>query len=258
MRHLLGQWTIDRYFARGLGPRTEAVLRTHLVGCGPCSDRYRRHLLAEALLPGGDGLAEERLWRGIRQGAAPPVHLRRAWVPLLLVGAAAALLLVIPRPRGPGERGGSAGALAPPAIHLYRVEGPGRAAPVGERIARGDALVLAYSNPAAVYDHLMVFAVDQRYQVHWFYPPFLRPDEDPAAIPIARGRAGVELGEAISHDFAPGKLRVYSLFLDRAEHVSRIEALVGAALAAQQAPLEREVLLPIAGHQQTRLLEVTP
>jgi hypothetical protein len=256
MRHLLGRWAVDRYFTRGLGARAEATLRGHLSGCGPCSARYRRHLLAESLLPGAEALAGERLWRGILQAGAP-VSARRIWVPLLLAGAAA-LFLLIPRPRPPAERGAGTGALAPPSIHLFRVEGPGRAAPVGERIARADALVLAYSNPTRVYDHLMVFGVDERYQVHWFYPPFLRPGDDPAAISIAQGRAGVELGEAINHDFVPGKLRVYALFLDRAERVSRIEAVVGATLAGPRAPLEREVLLPVAGHQQTRLLEVTP
>jgi hypothetical protein len=258
MGHLLGQWAVDRYFTRGLGPRAEAGLRAHLRGCHRCNHRYQRHLLAESLLPEGERLAGERLWRGI--GRARPAAPARLWLALGLAGAAAALLLLVPRFRSePAERGGARGSLVPPAIHLYRVEGPGRAAPVGARIAANDALLLAYSNPGPVYDHLMVFAVDQRYRVHWFYPAYLRAEEDPTAIPIARERAGVELGEAISHDFTPGKLRVYALFLDRALRVSRIEALVAATLAAPGAPLEREALLPVAGaHQSTQLLEVSP
>jgi len=259
MGHLLGQWAVDRYFTRGLGPRAEAGLRTHLRGCDRCSHRYRRHLLAESLLPEGEALAGERLWRGIR-GARAVSPSRPAWVALVLTaGAAAALLLLIPRLRTePVERGGAGAPPVPPALHLYRVQGAG-AAPVDARIARSDALLVAYSNPGEVYDHLMVFAVDHRYRVHWFYPPFLRAEEDPVAIPIARGRSGVELGEAISHDFAPGQLRVYALFLDRPERVSGIEALVGATLAAPAAPLGQEVLLPLGGaYQATRLLEVEP
>jgi hypothetical protein len=138
------------------------------------------------------------------------------------------------------------------------VEGPGRAAPAGDRLAPGDALVLAYSNPGPVYDHLMVFAVDQRYRVHWFYPAFERPGDDPAAIAIERGRAGVELGEQISHDYAPGKLRVFALFLDHPLPVSRIEARVAEALAGPRLPLEQEVPLWPGAFQQSQLFEVTP
>jgi hypothetical protein len=101
----------------------------------------------------------------------------------------------------------------------------------------------------------MVFAVDGQYRVHWLYPAFERPGEDPQAVAVARGRSGVELGEEISLPFVPGPLRIYSVFLDHPERVSRIEALVAEHLAGPRVPAEREVLLPLPGvHQESRLL----
>jgi hypothetical protein len=253
--HLVGQWTLDRYFAGAVGPRGHRRLRGHLDGCARCRDRYQRHLLAEALLPDGDRLQEDRLWRTIRAGAAPVS--RRPLVLAALV-VATALVLLVPRRHDPVERGSGAGALAGPAIHLFRVDGPGRAAPVDGKIRAGDGLVLAYSNPGNLYDRLMVFAVDEAYHVHWFYPAYQRPDEDPQAVAIVRGRSGVELGEEIRHPFAPGKLRVYALFLDGPERVSHVEAVIGEALARSHVPLDREAPLPLPGEQRSQLLEVTP
>jgi hypothetical protein len=92
--------------------------------------------------------------------------------------------------------------------------------------------------------------------VHWFYPAFQQAGEDPQAITIARGRAGVELGEQISHDYAPGKLRIYALFLDHSERVSRVEARVAEALALPRVPVEAEVPLFPGAHQESVLVEV--
>ena len=260
MGHVLGQWSLDRYFTRGLEPRTERAMRGHLGACGRCRDRYQRHLLAESLLPARERLTEDRLWRSIR-AAGVPARARWGWVSLLALGAAAASLLLVPRlhTRVPVARGTGV-AVAPGAhLHLYRVAAPGRAEAAGGRIAAADALVLAYSNPGPVYDRLMVFAVDQSYRVHWFYPAFQRAGDDPEAITIARQRAGVELGEAISHPFLPGPLRVYALFLDRPLRVSRVEALVAETLARPGLSIASETLLPVPGaHQETQLLEVTP
>jgi hypothetical protein len=257
MEHLLGQWTLDRYFAAGVGPRGHRRLRTHLDTCARCRDRYRRHLLAESLLPDGEHRTEARLWRSIQAAVVPGS--RRPWVLAALV-ATAALLLLVPRLHAPApvERGGGPPLLAAPAVHLFRVEGPGRATPVDGHIRAGDGLVLAYSNPGPVYDHLMVFAVDQSYRVHWFYPAYQRTDDDPQAIAIERGRSGVELGEEIRLPVAPGQLRVYALFLDHAERVSRIEALVAATLAGPRASFAAHVPLPVAGGQSSQLLEVSP
>jgi hypothetical protein len=258
MRHLLGRWRLDRYFGAGLGRQAQAGLRAHLEACRRCQERYRRHLVAEALLPDGERRAEQRLWRDIRQ-AAGPSRPAGAWAIPALVAAAVVVLVVARRPPSPIERGAPSVERESPAVHLYRVEGPGRATPVGDRLAATDALAVAYSNPGQVYDHLMVFAVDQDYRVLWFYPAFQQAGDDPSAIAIARGRAGVELGEQISHQYRPGKLRVYALFLDHPERVSRIEAVVAERLARPGRPVEVEV--PLAGpgaYQQSRLLEVGP
>jgi hypothetical protein len=256
MGHLLARWSMDRYFTRGVGPWVERTLRGHLEGCPPCRQRYHRHQQVEALLPDGGRLEEERLWRSIR-AAAPGAAPRTFGALVFGLAVATAALVLLPRLHREPTARGTAVAVAP-SVHLYRVVGPGRSEPVGDQIARHDGLLVAYSNPGEMYDRLMVFAIDERYQLYWFYPAFQRAGEDPEAVPIAHQRAGVELGEEISHPFPPGKLRLVALFLDRPLRVSQVEALVG-ELAVHGLPLENAPSLPLPGaHEQSRMLEVTP
>jgi hypothetical protein len=178
--------------------------------------------------------------------------------PLVLAGAAA-LVVAVPRWREPGRppalARGAAGGVADPSIHLYRVDRPGHAEAIAGRIAASDGIAVAYSNPGQTHRWLMVFAVDERAGVHWLYPAFERAGDDPQAVPIAPGRVGVELGEEIHLPWPSGRVRVYALFLTRAERVAAIEARV----AAGGRPLDEETALAGAGDAQvSQLLEVVP
>ena len=68
---------------------------------------------------------------------------------------------------------------------------------------------MAYSNPEREARWLMVFAVDEHARVHWLYPAFERPGQDPEAVPVAAARTGVELGEEIHLPLGPGRVRLY-------------------------------------------------
>jgi hypothetical protein len=269
MTHAWNQHRIDRYFERRLGRRAEVAMRDHLSACGRCQARYRRQLMAEALLPDGDGLAEARLWAGIERAAAAA---GRGWAGagrtlgvVLALGAATGGLLLLagqhaPAPRAPAlvERGpGGALALAP-ALHVFRVPTPGRAEPAGQALGAGEGLVFAYSNPGSRYGWMMVFGVDEDYRVYWFYPAFEQAGQDPESPAIARGRSGVELGEEIRHRFAGGRLRLFALFLEQPARVSAVEADVEASYARPRVPLDQAVTLPVSGHQSSWLFEVTP
>jgi hypothetical protein len=119
---------------------------------------------------------------------------------------------------------------------------------VGGRLPRGAGLLFAYRNESAR-RHLMIFAVDGRGEVYWFYPAHERAGSDPRSIEIASGTGAVELPDVVEHDLAPGPIAIYALFTARAQSVSAIEAVVGSALGAGWDP-RRPPRLPIAGSAQ--------
>jgi hypothetical protein len=249
MLHALQTHRLDRLFAGKA--RGAPAVRRHLGRCAACQRRYERLLLVEAAL-GDEKRAADRLWREIQVVASAPAP--RRWPLPLVLAAATVMVLLLVRPSGLVPRGGQ-GALSP-ALHVFRAVG-GAAEPVGERIQTGDGLLFAYSNPGAAYSHLMVFAVDEQRRVYWFYPAYQRAGEDPAAVPIARERAGVELSEVIHHAFAPGPVRLFALFLPQPLHVLAVEEAAARAYAGRSPAEDVPLGLPGA-RQESRLLEVAP
>jgi hypothetical protein len=279
---------IDRYFAGRLGIGSEARLRARMNRCAGCRAHYRRHLVMEAALPGGDERALDRLWHGILGAAGRPVPspalswamapaatmtpMRSWWRARFALGGALVALLIavaggrlISRPRvsrigEPSPRGALRVTADAPAIHLFRSVSARAAEPVdvGPIQAR-DGLLFAYSNPDAAFTHLMVFAVDESYAVHWYYPAYQRAGENPAAIPILPGTTGAELGEEIRQRLRPGPLRLYALFLREPHRVLEIEALVRSTIEEPRRALSEETPLPLPGSaQRSLLLQVTP
>jgi hypothetical protein len=156
---------------------------------------------------------------------------------------------------------GDEGAVTPPALHVFRSVSRHTTAPLanGATIGAREGLLFAYSSLDPTFTHLMIFAVDSRYGVHWYYPAYLRPGDDPPAIPIAPGRVGVELGEEIRHELPPGPMRVIALFLREPRGVLEIEELVRAQLAEPRRSLEDDSPLPVRGAAQASImLHVTP
>jgi hypothetical protein len=192
------------------------------------------------------------------------------WVRLGAAAVGAVVLLIVALPRSPSPthpptspepvaRGDERA--VPPALHVFRSVSPHTTAALasGATIGAHEGLLFAYSSLDPAFTHLMVFAVDSKYGVHWYYPAYLRPGEDPPAIPIAPGRVGVELGEEIRHELPPGPMRVIALFLREPRGVLEIEALVRARLAEPRRPLDDDSPLPVRGAAQTSImLRVTP
>jgi hypothetical protein len=239
MLDVLHRRRLDRSFCGSAPP---ARMREHLAACPRCRERYRRHLLAESALPDGEERAAERLWREI-EGAAGRRPTRRWIFPLVLAGATAAMVLLA-RPRPPVPRGPSTS--LPPSLHVFRASA-GAVEPLAGQLHTGDGLLFAYSNPGDTYRHLMVFADDGRGRVYWYYPPYQREGEDPAAVTIERHRAGVELREVIRQPLAPGPLRLHALFLTAPVTVRDVEER-----------LARGDLDRLGGQHQSWPLEVLP
>jgi hypothetical protein len=238
---------VEAHFALRLAPEEEARLRAHLPTCAECTQHYeRRHLLAQ-LTPEAAG-PEARL--GAALGFAPPRRVPRVWWAAALVPVAAALALLVwlqaPAPdEGFTPRGGDAGTVA--WLEVYRLAAAKAPEPNPTRVAASDALAFAYRNPEA-HAYFMLFGVDARGQVHWYFPEWTDATNDPSAVGIAAGHELRELKAAVTQPLAPGGLKLHALFLDAPRTVKAVEA----AWSAKQ-PLvsarEREVTFD---------LEVTP
>jgi hypothetical protein len=274
MIHAFHKRQIDHYFGSGSAVADPAGILQRLWRCASCRVRYERHLLLERTLPDGRSRGEDRLWRsivasagvggaGVRQKTSPRWFLHST--ALIAAGAVAFVLFVARRPDTrtesslPVARGEVAPAKASPTLHLFRTVGEHETELVDRRIRANDGLLFAYSNPGADLRYLMVFAVDARGGIHWYYPAYERPGENPSAALIKTGALGVELGEEIRHPFQPGPLRVFALFLARPVFIDEIERMVGQAWRTQGQSLTNLDSLPVAdGQQLSRLLEVTP
>jgi hypothetical protein len=219
---------VDRHFLRGLSPGRELAFRTHLRTCAPCGERYRRHLALARLDPRMP-TAKERMGRGL--GLLPRAPSKGPWAGALLAVAVASLVVWVQpwrsspadfRPRGP--------VLAPAPVELRGWRVPTGRAPerLGEWLSPQDDLALAYVNRQG-YPWLMVFAVDERRNVYWYYPTWSRAEEDPGAIPAASGDSVHELPQAIRHDFVGARLTLYGAFMDSRRSVRQLEQLVQAA-----------------------------
>jgi hypothetical protein len=278
--HALHVRQIDRYFAGRLRPAAATEMLRRLWRCGACRVRYERHLLHERALPDGQARQQERLWGSIIASAGTAARPSRSRPPatkvegqslrsLSLLGAGAlagALLLAAVGPRGktvsgPVARGTPVEEAGAPTVHLFRTVGDHQTEPVAGTIHADDGILIAYSNPGAELSYLMVFAVDAQGGVHWYYPAYEQPGQNPAAPAIRTHALGVELGEEIRHALPAGSLRMVALFLRRPLKVEEVEGMVSEAWRSHGGSLVALETLPLPledGQQLSRLLEVTP
>lgn len=154
------------------------------------------------------------------------------------VAAAAAILFVAApwrseavQPEEPRAKGGAA---TDPdrwvGIALANADGE----PIGDTMPRG-GLMVSYTNLGPEpYSHLMVFALDGSGEIRWLYPAWQDEAANPTAIPIEPGASERVLPDVVEHEFMPGGVVVYGLFLRRAATVREVEAaLAGKAWTAR-------------------------
>jgi hypothetical protein len=133
-----------------------------------------------------------------------------------LVAVVVWLRFVPSRPRGPQA----------PDLAVFRLAGAALE-PLGRRMAASDGLRFTYANPGSAFGYLMVYAVDGRGHMHWYYPALQNTAEDPQAVPIERGRTSIELHETVRQPLAPGRLELRGLFLARPLSVRELQAALG-------------------------------
>jgi hypothetical protein len=165
----------------------------------------------------------------------------RTWAPVGALSAAALVALSMslraPTEGGPAPvaptivaRGGTGEHLQATVQAFVGSAPPGRALPLleGATLRPGEGIVVRYSNPAAEPAYLMVFAVDERGNVHWLHPAYLDESTNPESLPLSTSTTERLLPEvAEPEDAAAGLLRVYALISRSALDVKSVERKLG-------------------------------
>ena len=115
-------------------------------------------------------------------------------------------------------------------LRIYRVDS-GQVSKLAGQMKSRDELLFAYSNLGPrPYAYLMIFAVDSKGEVYWFYPAYSKVGTDPKSLKILQNVTSIELPEKIRHDFEPGPIHICALFTRTPWLVSQIEQKVSAQL----------------------------
>jgi len=110
-------------------------------------------------------------------------------------------------------------------VQAFRVSAGEAAEPLGTRLRAEDGLLFSYANLGPrPFAYLMIFAIDARGAVHWYYPAYERTGTNPASLPLRGGAARAMLPDVVRHDLAPGLLEVRALFTRQPLTVTEVEA----------------------------------
>lgn len=225
---------IDAHFRGDISSKDERRLREHLTDCSACQAHYRRRQILAQLDPEAPA-PEERLAKGLgltyeadRENEEQESS-KLLW-PMIAsaLAVAAALIFVLRSPHDDGFRSrGSIGTTeaigqAASTISVYRVSDRTLLSTSGS-FRRDDELAFSYDN-ASHKPYVMIFGVDEKGRVYWFYPAWTDESENPMALKTDPEATSVALPEAIKHRFQGSNLTVHGLFLENPLTVRDVEA----------------------------------
>jgi hypothetical protein len=111
-------------------------------------------------------------------------------------------------------------------ISIYRQDGPGHRSVV-DQVATDDYLAFAYTNSSkAELRYLILFGVDERGDIYWYYPAHEKRDENPCSISVRQTHEETPLPDEVQHHLLPGQLKIWALFSKTPLCVSSIEQLL--------------------------------
>lgn len=210
---------IDSHFQGAISPADERRMRTHVTDCESCRTRYRRRQIFASLDPNALS-AEERIGRGL--GFTKPA--RRFALPVVAAALAlAAVLFLVVRPHDDGfiPRGN---VLPQQSVSVYRV-GDHTLLSASGSLRHDDELAFSYVNDKKK-PYVMIFGVDEKGQVYWFYPGWTAESENPIALKTDPDHTTVQLTDAIKHPLSGSKLTIHGLFLDQPLTVRDVESAI--------------------------------
>ncbi len=223
--HRRARRLVDRHFAGRIRPDDEHELHTHLLECPPCARYYQLKSFCNRIDPRGTP-STELLARGLGLRGRPAATWGGALVALVALAPAAALAVVLwAVPSTKSERpfvARGAGATDAVRMLVYRLRADAPARRLGGEMSAADELAFSYQN-AAGHERLLIFGVDDRKEVFWYYPAWTDPAKAPEAVRIRPGGEAKELGEGIRHRLRPGPLHIVGVFTSRPYTVTDVE-----------------------------------
>lgn len=216
------------------------LLREHVGGCSSCRDQLsrERQLLADIAAPRPDVPSSALVSRIMERATDMPM--RATWRSKALrasfvAAACGALAVLLLGGLGSGNRvdtefhargGARVGLSRYVSATLVRADRGMQRLEAGARVAPDTTYGMRYRNLKADPVYLLCFAVDAKQEIHWLYPAYLDPKQDPPALELAAAAAEVVLPESVMLEQpAPGHLRFISILSTKAEPVSSIERL---------------------------------
>jgi hypothetical protein len=176
---------LDRLVAGEPATAAEA----HLAGCTVCARRMEQRRLGFAAFPAA---RPQAIWAAIQRRPAPRRWITWRWPAALTTLAAAAVLLLVLRPRDEVRAKGGLG------LHVHRLrDGVSQEAASGERFAAGDRLRFVVDLPERGY--LSIVGVEATGRSYQAWP---RAGEAPRLFPAGAGQL---LGGAVALDGSTGR-----------------------------------------------------
>ncbi|HEX8700786.1 MAG TPA: zf-HC2 domain-containing protein [Myxococcaceae bacterium] len=214
-------------------------LESHVAGCPTCRQELaaQQRLISRLREPPKppDEQDVQALMARLR---AQPLPRRSLWQPAWPVGLAAACLLGLgvvlwqsgpTRPPEPfAARGGpSASSLERHVgVELLSAGQPPVLLRSGASVRRTTPLFARYRNLGEAPAFLLLFAQDAAGELHWLYPAYLAPGEDPRSVALPPSEKDTAMAEAVMLDHpAPGPLRVFALVSPEPLRVLDVEQL---------------------------------
>jgi len=262
--HLLTRRRITLGFQGSLRGAEQQRFFRHLETCMECHALFSAQLWAEEAEPGFEDRRHRRMERSLF-GAAEERPSGRLLTGrrLAFAGAVCAvvLALLVLRPDKPFrvKAAGEDDYSRHVSIAVYQRTAGGELTPVERTISGRAALAFAYTNTSHFRpDHLLLFGVDEHFNVYWYYPAWTDPGKNPTAHPILRG-TGIELDEQVRHRYQGRWLRVFALFTRRGDLTVKEIERVTEAMSRSGQRVQDLTRFPMAQTgQHTLLLRVRP
>jgi hypothetical protein len=230
-----------------------AQLTQHVAHCAECRATQRRVLAAIDGLRQGSVVAERpgfvtEVMGRIEKGAAP----RGCGVARYAMAMAALLVGFIAwtatrkgeEPPEFAARGGSSQAVERRlGFEVFRHAPTAEAIGANGGMKPGDGLSFVLYNRTGRETQFMLFAVDAKSDVHWFYPAYQSEAENPKSLPLPAAPQVLALREGVTPENpAPGEFKVVALFHEKPLEVRDVEASIERggldALTAEGATLQ--------------------